>query len=110
MLWQGRISPLTGRARNPFGCYERRPEQHLNPLSDYTFQEGAVGDAVEVAVFGAEDDGGVAELLDGALDAVHGDLISHGYVLLDVAAGGDVAGEGDEALAQAEGGDEADGG
>src|SRR3712207_4238004 len=72
----------------------------LGSLPDHAFQEGAVGDAVEVAVIGADDDGGVAELFDGALDAVYGDLVAHGYVLLNVAAGGDVAGEGDEALAQ----------
>jgi len=79
-------------------------------LSDDALQERSVRDAVEVAVPGAEGYGGVAELLDGTLDAVHEDLISHGEAFLYVAAGGDVTGEGGEALGQNEGGDEADGG
>src|SRR5215203_1953087 len=45
-----------------------------------------------------------------AFDAVHGDLVALAYAFADVAAGGDVAREPDEAAAQRHGGYEADGG
>src|SRR5215207_1022669 len=80
------------------------------PLPHDAFDERAVGNAVEVAVLGAEDHGGVSYLLDGAFDAVHGDLVALAYAFADVAAGGDVAREPDEAAAQRHGGYEADGG
>src|SRR5687767_6381844 len=54
-------------------------------------------------------DRSVPELFDGAFDAVDGDHISYCGTVLNVASGGDVAGEEDEALTQGEGGDEADG-
>src|SRR3712207_3816632 len=78
-------------------------------FADDVFEEGAVRDAVEVGVFGADGDRGVPELLDGALDAVYGDHISDGGAVLNVSPGGDVAGEQREALTEGEGCDEADG-
>ncbi len=62
-----------------------------SPLPDHALQQRAVRDAVEVAVLGAEGDGGVAELLDGALDAVYRDLVANLHIFLNVAAGGYVA-------------------
>src|SRR5919112_4196856 len=84
--------------------------RRLSPLADDALEERAVGDSVEISVFGADGDRGVPELFDGALDAVHGDHIPYRGAVLDVASGCDVAGEEDEALAQGEGGDEAEGG
>ena len=52
----------------------------------------------------------VAEFFDGAFYVVHGDHISLFDAVLDVAAGGDVAGEEDESLADGECGGDADGG
>src|SRR5919202_4160356 len=77
-------------------------------FADDVFEEGAVGDTVEVPVFGADGDRGVPEFLDGALDAVYGDDVSHLGAVLDVAPRGDVTGEEGEPLAQSQGGDEPD--
>ena len=46
---------------------------------------------MEGSVFGAEGNGGVAELFDGAFDVGDGDGVADGRAVLDVAAGGDVA-------------------
>src|SRR5215210_1639053 len=62
-----------------------------SPLPDHALQQCAVRDAVEVAVLGAEGAGGVAALLDGALDAVYRDLVANLHIFLNVATGGYVA-------------------
>src|SRR5215210_9494790 len=80
--------------------------RRLSSLPNDVLEEGAVRDAVEVSFFVADRDRGVAQLLDGALDAVHGDHIPNLGAVLDVAACGDVAGEEGEPLAEGQRGDE----